>query len=609
MKNTKYLTLFFLIVTSCTFVTKKVNAQAFDFNTFFNTKAIAFNAPDSNNMIYNEMRNSSDMAFQLDSVLPFYTQEFYGAYPLIKTSDSITFLPGLHTNLPAFDTEAAEIKGAFSLNNTTSYWYAYYKKSIVDTTTAILIFPGSGANESFHIAHNEPTDYHNLNCFIKNKDLEYGDVYIIVKPNEDFRSFWKNIGDNTYNKLDYDVMGPYTDFMGKNWAANLYIELLAQIKYLQSKYKKVIVTGLSNGGFPVLVCGLEAGVNGINCASGISVTSYLGFPVPNNENPYFGGLFDYYALDSLKKMIYQSGTRVLFSYGSGDCCTNAYEHQTHALQDTLNTLPATCNAEFFYDFSWHTFPCNGLDSFYTKVIKSPNVEIEPETDICAYDSLNVLLKLKGEAPFSFDLYKRGLFYAHYETNDSNFVVTLYNEGEYFICNLIDANNQPLCKSNIFTYTKPTLININPMLSEDNTDLVTSTTADNYYWYWNDKLIDSTKENRILSYGSGNYYVLIKDSLNCEHKSNIITQNYLLKINAYPNPAGNYINIVLDTNFIGSYTYRVFDIQGKMVSVNKSNKPHLLLKTRKLASGIYNLIIDYTDANNKAERTTINFLKK
>jgi hypothetical protein len=437
-----------------------LKAQAFDFNSFFTGQAITFSAPDSNNMIYDELKNPTDMVNQLDSIFPFYTNEFYGAYAGIQPDDTITFLYGLHDSLPTFDSKASEIKGKFLLNNKTDYWYSYYKKSIRDTTTAIVIFPGFGANESFHIANDNSSDYHNADCLVKEKALMYGDVYIIVKPNEEFRSIWKTVPYYSYyGKLSYDVLTPYTVLLGKSWASNLYIEFLAQLKYLKSRYKKVIVMGLSNGGFPVLVCGLEAGADGVNCASGLSVTSFTGFPVPNNENPFFSGLFDYYSLENIKSRIEESASKILFTYGSGDCCTNAYEYDTHALQSYLNTPAQSCNAEFFYDFSGHTFSCRAIDSFFRKVKASPKSEIQLVPFACSYDSLPILITLTGQSPFAFDLYKDAVFYQHFTSNENIISISVTAGGNYQVMNVIDANNIPLCKSARFSYVKPTLPNI------------------------------------------------------------------------------------------------------------------------------------------------------
>lgn len=444
--------------------TSKIKAQVTDFNTYFDRPSFYFYYPDSNNLIYNELLSQEDMVAQIDSIFPFYTNDFYNAYLGIAVSTEITELPGLHNLLPTFDEKAQEIKGAFSLNNKTNYWYAYYKKSEADTTTAIAIFPGHGNNQSFYIANEELDNYHNFNCIIKQKALEFGDVYMIVKPNEEFRALWKTTAPGIYQSLDYDVLGPYTDLIGKNWAANLYIEFLAQLKYLKSKYKRVLVMGLSNGGLPALVCGLEAGVDAINCASGLSVSSYNGFPVGNNENPLFSNLLNYYALDSIKKRIADSETNILFTYGSGDEGTNAYEYNYHALENYFATSQETCNADFFYNFNGHTFACSAIEPFFDKVTHSPKASVSNELpNVCTYDSVNVMVRLKGLAPFSFDLYKDSVFYVHInQVQADSILLTLKTEGFYRIKNLVDAEGY-CCKAGSYKYIKPVLSDISAIV--------------------------------------------------------------------------------------------------------------------------------------------------
>ena len=602
-----------LYLISCAFPGKEIKAQAFDFNTFFTAPAIGFFTPDSNNMIYDELKNPAAMVAQLDSIFPYSAEEYYGSYSKIQVQNSISFLPGLHNQLPLFDNQAAEVKGQFTLNEKIDYWYAYYKKSIQDTTTAIIIFPGSGLHESFLISNNEPNDYHNQDCFIKEKCLEYGDVYVIVKPNEDFRSIWKTVSPGLYKKLDYDVMGPYTDFMGKNWAANLYIELLAQLKYLQSKYKRVLVIGLSNGGFPALVCGLEAEVDGINCASGISTTSYTGFPVPNNQNPLFSNLFNYYALDSIKNRINHSQTSILFSYGAGDCCTNAYEYNYHSLQNYLNTPGETCNGEFFYNFTGHTFPCDALGPFFTKVVQSPRAEAEIVPGTCIFDSLQLLIKLQGSAPFDFDLYKNELFYNHYHTNEQYLRLSFTVAGDYHIKNLNDAGGYPLCNSVRFTYVKPAVPGTTqgyPVLTLDNNSyLVATETSYWYQWYKDGIFLDSTNENRLITYGGGEYYVLLKDSSGCTFISNILTVSYPSLVNVYPNPAYNSVNILVNGQFKGSWQYNIYDNAGRKTVHGNSVLPHALVNIERFSTGIYNFVVEYNNQNGEKIRKTVRILKK
>lgn len=275
------------------------SSQAYAINNFFSEyPAITFFTPDSNNFMYDEIQDYNDLKRTIARDCPFTIQEAEHQDWIIPFAIT-TPLIGLHNQVPNYDTILQEIYGTYAIDTFVRNWYAYYNKSVVDTTVAFFIIPGTGIHNGWHIAAGDAGDYHNIPSPIKDKCLAYGDVYTYVKPNEDFRGIWKDVG-GTYMKLDYNYFTPYTELHGNPWAANMQIECTAIVKCLKLKYNKVIVLGLSNGGIPALIAAIEGNANGVNCASGLSVTDYDGFPLTNFENPFYYNLFKKYSLDSLK---------------------------------------------------------------------------------------------------------------------------------------------------------------------------------------------------------------------------------------------------------------------------------------------------------------------
>jgi hypothetical protein len=442
--NWKYLFLCLVYV-----VPIQANSQIGSINSIFSLNGYGFFTQDSNNYLYNEITNYPNLTHLVDSVCPFGPLDFYSNLDGITTADSITKLYGLHNQVPWKDTEFVEMTSSYSFNNKTSHWYGFYKKSWGDTNVAFLVIPGSGVHESIKIASGDIGNYHNMNGKVREKCLKYGDFYVYSKQNENFNSIWKNVN-GVYQRLDYDYLTPYTDFNGNHWAANMYIDIVAAVKQLKKKYKKVIVMGLSNGGFPALICGLQGGADGINCAAGISSFSYNGFVTPTNDNPYFSNLLNIYTFDSIKGLLNQKKSEVLFSYGSGDGGGNWFEHYSHALEDTFVNQ---CNATFYYDFAGHTFPTNYYDTFFNNVIKQPDVTFNLNETICTADSVLVECKFTGLPPISFNLYKNDVFVQSILINDTVCTLHLFDEGNYELRNVTDLNAYPLCKSSTFTYTK------------------------------------------------------------------------------------------------------------------------------------------------------------
>ncbi|MEN9339195.1 MAG: hypothetical protein RIQ62_507 [Bacteroidota bacterium] len=427
-------------------------AQIAPLNSIFTRSPYGFYSQDSDNYLYPSVNSYAELTSLIDSICPFQTSDFFTNLSEVMPNSGVQLLYGLHNQVPWKDTEFTEMRSSYTFKNKSSYWYGFYKKSWADTNTAFLVIPGSGSHEAIKIASGDVNDYHNFNGRVRDKCLSYGDMYVYSKQNECFNGIWKNAG-GTYSLLDYDFFTPFTDLGGNHWAANMYIDLVAAVKYLKSRYQKVIIMGLSNAGFPALVCGLTAEADGINCASGISSWSYNGFLLPNNENPYFANLFNVYTFDSLKGLMQKHQSEVLFSYGSGDGGGNAFEYSTHALEDTFANQ---CNAKFFYGFAGHTFPTNYYDTFFTKVIKQPKVSFTTDTTVCTVDSLLLSCHFTGQAPFTFHLLRNDTLVQQMTVNDTLAVITLHEAGSYCLSQLVDQHQSPLCKTQTFHYQKDQL---------------------------------------------------------------------------------------------------------------------------------------------------------
>lgn len=77
----------------------------------------------------------------------------------------------------------------------------------------------------------------------------------------------------------------------------------------------------------------------------------------------------------------------------------------------------------------------------------------------------------------------------------------------------------------------------------------------------------------------------------------------LKINIFPNPSSDFINVAFDNNLKEqSYTLKLFDMQGKELLTQKINTNQTRLAMKQYATGVYFLKI--TDTNNQSSNYQI-----
>ncbi|QLH47039.1 MAG: hypothetical protein HWD58_16290 [Bacteroidota bacterium] len=195
---------------------------------------------------------------QLDSAYSrfvFTSNEFYGSYKQIAHSNTIQPCAG-----NAFKLD-------FSLNSKSSSAY-FYKIDTSSKSTAVFIIPGTGNNQSSQILSNTLQIITTIipNIFgLPALAARHGDLYLYIKPNDDIRAIR-----NGMNKLNDLNVYPVLTNRGTSYTSNLFIECFAMIKYLKSKYDRVIVLGLSQGGTCSMITGIETEPAAVLSCSGYS---------------------------------------------------------------------------------------------------------------------------------------------------------------------------------------------------------------------------------------------------------------------------------------------------------------------------------------------------
>jgi hypothetical protein len=186
--------------------------------------------------------------------------------------------------------------------------FAYYKPSSNKTKNevGINVIPGSGYNQSSAIFYNEKDNYQsNIDDVMEH----YGDVFVYVKPNEDFLAIH-----NGNAKIDELSYVNYLINNGSSYSSYYMIQSMALSKFIKNNYKKLYVCGLSQGGFAALVNSLQSQPDKSIIASGYSVLL---------DHPYVSGfnqliipnINTLYTSVEIKKQIKESETKFLFTWG------------------------------------------------------------------------------------------------------------------------------------------------------------------------------------------------------------------------------------------------------------------------------------------------------
>jgi hypothetical protein len=243
-------------------------------------------------------------------------------YPPVTTLEELAnridkFMVSIDSFETAFDRikilasslEGHILKLQFEYMDTPITTYAYYKDSLNRNRNdvGIHIIPGSGKNQSSAIFYNKESNYQrNIDDIAQN----YGDVFILVKPNEDFLAIHNGI-----NKIGGKSFINHLLNNGSSYSAYYVIQSLALSKFIKTKYKKLYVCGLSQGGLAALINSLQSTPHKAVIASGFSVL--MNKPYLSNHNqliiPNYRAVYN---ADGIKTQIGKTSTKFLFTWGT-----------------------------------------------------------------------------------------------------------------------------------------------------------------------------------------------------------------------------------------------------------------------------------------------------
>jgi hypothetical protein len=162
-----------------------------------------------------------------------------------------------------------------------AYAYKLAASEKQTATCATLIIPGSGRDQALAIAHRDNRNYH-YGVLDPYSDC---DIYVLIKPNEDYLSIAHNGRKLTENAYINHLIG-----IGSSYSSRYVTDAVAIALELKKHYPQTIVTGLSQGGAAAVIVGIEARPDFAVIASGLFEISmdlgYGGF----NSSLVFPGL-------------------------------------------------------------------------------------------------------------------------------------------------------------------------------------------------------------------------------------------------------------------------------------------------------------------------------
>ena len=220
-------------------------------------------------------------------------------------------------------------------------------------SSAALIIPGSGNNQSLPIYKNDISNYHYgiieaLNSIDK--------VLVQIKPNRDARAWHNGAG----MRVNGDLVYNWQLIMGGSYSVSYLIEALALMKYLNECNERTIVAGLSQGGAAALLVALQSSPSQAIISSGYSVLSkkihWAGF----NQLMGVPGLEIYANPEMLINSLKNSATRYLFTLGRAE--NMYYREDAHNLH-TASLLYDVPNAVVISHDGGHVFPVNEIRDF------------------------------------------------------------------------------------------------------------------------------------------------------------------------------------------------------------------------------------------------------
>ena len=290
--------------------------------------------------------SSLDGIYEANKSLMLPVEHFFDAYEKLEI---------LNASQLVLDQGSTKVlKLTYQLADRQYHAYAYCPDDLTGTKMAALIIPGSGLNVSFPVYKKDRSSY----CFSIIPALGNScDNYVLIKPNEDCLAFH-----NGKKKLHLNYFVNWLLENGSSYSAHYITGSLAVTKYLQERYDKVVVAGLSQGGRAALLSSLQSQPDAAIIASGFTILRQKVQAAAHNQI-IIPGLRNRFGFDAIRSRIQKSPTRYLFTYGQKEHGTYKMEAEERLTEKFLSGCP---NVECKSHSGGHIFPTEIIGEFLSK---------------------------------------------------------------------------------------------------------------------------------------------------------------------------------------------------------------------------------------------------
>ena len=241
-----------------------------------------------------------------------------------------------------------------------AYAYGVKPASCGNGSSAALVIPGSGLNQSSAIASRDPSNYH-AGIFVALEGVDW--KYVLIKPNEDDLAWHDGAG----RKVGGDLIWNWHLNREGSYSVAYLTQGIAIQKWLDTCFSNRVIAGLSQGGAAAMLIGLQAQPNFVVVSSGHSLLFNKAEWAGHNQLIGVPGLANLSRSRGLIEALKRSNGRWLFTYGMKETDIYKVETEIGLTGRYIKSLP---NVEVKVHAGGHTFPVQQIQSFLAGEVPS-----------------------------------------------------------------------------------------------------------------------------------------------------------------------------------------------------------------------------------------------